>query len=118
MSIRKALAGAAMTVTAVLGSIAVPAHATPAETASVLASCPSVSGSKFPLVVRSSVIKDQAAVHSGPAGACATTGYLAQNSSIDLYCTYKNTSTGNYWEWTNKGWIWNAYVRDTAAYWC
>ncbi|MEE1753812.1 hypothetical protein [Streptomyces sp. SP18CS02] len=138
MPIRQTLAGAALAVTAVLGGVAAPAQAAPAPAATTqaaptravptqaalaaeaatLASCPSVSGGRGPIIVTSSVIKDRAAVHIGPAGACRTTGYLSVNSSIDLYCTYYNASTGNLWEWTNKGWIWNAYVRDTAYYNC
>jgi len=120
MVIRKAVAGTAIALTAMTGGFVTSAEAaSAAENSALAASCPNVTPTVGTVVVTQQVIKDQAAVHNGPAAKCTVTGHLARYTPINLYCTYYNAATGNYWDFTDYGWIYDAYVSGNgAAYWC
>ncbi|GAA3239108.1 hypothetical protein ACFO1B_09815 [Dactylosporangium siamense] len=111
---RWASARAATVVTALLvasGGLVVQSPAASAAPAAVLAAgCPSVSGGgSSPTAVR--VLKSpKAAVHTGPAAKCAVYDYAPYGTVVYKWCSWFNASTGNWWSYTNWGWIYEGYL--------
>ncbi|MFE6871276.1 hypothetical protein ACFVFS_32550 [Kitasatospora sp. NPDC057692] len=56
------------------------------------------------------IVKDQAAVHNGPAASCKVIGHRPLYSGVEILCKYVNSS-GNLWYATTIGWIYGPYVR-------
>ncbi|MFI1789711.1 hypothetical protein ACH40D_14830 [Streptomyces olivaceoviridis] len=56
------------------------------------------------------IIKDRAAVHTGPAAECRVTDHRSLNNGVEIYCKYTNTA-GSLWYYTKFGWIYSPYIR-------
>ncbi|GIJ79173.1 hypothetical protein SAMN05443287_102554 [Micromonospora phaseoli] len=102
----KRLAGmvALVAVLIVGGGWAVPAQAAPIAAA---ANCPTVralGSTATPTWVAKS---PRAPVWSGPASACDVIDYVDFHTVVYMWCSWLNPSTGNWWTYTNWGWIYN-----------
>ncbi|WP_422739530.1 hypothetical protein ACN263_10045 [Micromonospora sp. WMMD729] len=55
------------------------------------------------------VVKDKAAVHTGPAENCYVHAHLAYGTDVVIQARYRN-SANNLWYETDRGWIYSPYV--------
>jgi hypothetical protein len=98
------------------GGWTAPAQAAPASTA---AACPNAPQGGASEPTPSLVIKSpKAAVHNGPAAACRTTDYVPFGTTVYKWCSWFNAATGNWWDYTNWGWIYDGYLDGYLTDYC
>ncbi|GAA2597922.1 hypothetical protein GCM10010399_30750 [Dactylosporangium fulvum] len=103
-------ARAAAVITALLIAIGGLVVQAPAASAAVAASCPRISGGGFGPTEAKVLKSPKAAVHNGPAAACPVTDYVKYGTTVYKWCSWFNESTGNWWTYTNWGWIYEGYL--------
>ncbi|WP_204037064.1 hypothetical protein [Micromonospora qiuiae] len=60
----------------------------------------------------------QAPVRTGPAAACSVIDYVPYWHTVYKWCSWFNSSTGNWWTYTNWGWIYEGNLDGYLAPGC
>jgi hypothetical protein len=94
-------------------TVVAPATASAATPTSAAASCPDYVAAGGTTPTEDIIVKaPSAAVHDGPAAKCHVYDYVSYGTHIYKWCSWFNATTGNWWTYTNWGWIYAGYFRN------